>query len=209
MSKQAILNNIKLAINDRHYPDDGHYKDITRMQKENLLDEYLRLQGENMSNIVISSKENLLDDIKQVLQSSEAKQLLYTMDLPCDINLIDNVKLFAYDKNIEDSRHEIFHIDTSIVHARCGIANLGIMGFVSSTQSPRLASLITEHCIMLLDKKNIVRNLFEGVEFLKKQGNGILPTNIFFVAGPSRTADIELQTVFGVHGPRKTTTIIY
>lgn len=209
MSKQAILDNIRLAISGRKPSSDGHYIDITKMQEEDLLKEYLRLQAENMSNIIISSKEKLLDDIKQVLLSSEAKQLLYAMDLPCDVSSLEGIKLIAYDKSVEENRHELFHIDTSIVSARCGVANLGIMGFVSSPQSPRLTSLITEHCIMLLDKKNIVRNLFEGVEFLKKQGNGILPTNMFFVAGPSRTADIELQTVFGVHGPRKTTTIIY
>lgn len=210
MSKEAILNNIRLAIKDRKDAlEGGHYKDITKMQNEDLLQEYLRLQADNMSNVVISDSKNLLEDIQKVLADSKAQGLLYTMDLPCDVSNLSSVKTFPYNQSIEENRHEIFHIDTSIVKARCGVANLGIMGFVSSPESPRLASLIAEHCIMLLDKKNIVRNLFEGVEFLKKQNKDVLPTNLFFVAGPSRTADIELQTVFGVHGPRKTTTIIY
>ncbi|MDD7346594.1 LUD domain-containing protein, partial [Helicobacter sp.] len=59
-----------------------------------------------------------------------------------------------------------------------------------------------------------VENLYAGIECIKtyeknRSGSEILPTNIIFVAGPSRTADIELQTVFGVHGPRVVYVVLY
>ena len=38
---------------------------------------------------------------------------------------------------------------------------------------------------------------------------GALPSNVLFIAGPSRTADIELITVFGVHGSQKVHLILY
>lgn len=40
-------------------------------------------------------------------------------------------------------------------------------------------------------------------------GAGTLPANIFFVAGPSRTSDIELKIVLGVHGSRKVYLVLY
>ncbi len=42
-----------------------------------------------------------------------------------------------------------------------------------------------------------------------QSGAGVLPSNVLFIAGPSRTADIELITVFGVHGSQKVHIIIY
>ena len=42
-----------------------------------------------------------------------------------------------------------------------------------------------------------------------KSGAGVLPSNVLFIAGPSRTADIELITVFGVHGSQKVHLILY
>lgn len=38
---------------------------------------------------------------------------------------------------------------------------------------------------------------------------GALPSNVLFIAGPSRTADIELITVFGVHGSQKVHLVLY
>ncbi|WP_194941643.1 LUD domain-containing protein, partial [Campylobacter coli] len=62
--------------------------------------------------------------------------------------------------------------------------------------------------IVLLKKEDIVKSLSEALNLVKKE-NEILPTNILFIAGPSRTADIELITVFGVHGPQIAHIIIY
>ncbi len=48
------------------------------------------------------------------------------------------------------------------------------------------------------------------MQALKNQSkNGVLPTNMLLIGGPSRTADIELKTVFGVHGPQKVAIILY
>ena len=211
MSKEVMLQNIHQALKNRenqHF--EPKYQDIMQREKSDPLEEYLRLQKANMADVIVSSQEKLLEDIQKVLKESGAKKLLYTLDLPCDASQLTDIDLMAYDVEVEKRRETMFDdTDTSLLMVQCGVSNLGIMGLISSQKSPRLASLITEHCIMLLDSKNIVANIYEGVEFLKKINKEVLPTNIFFVAGPSRTADIELKTVFGVHGPRKVTVIVY
>ena len=151
------------------------------------------------------------------------KEILCNCDLDCEIEAVQNAlkqanlqsyALLPYTQSVDSMRDRLFGISASIVQARCGIADLGVIALSSNENAPRLSSLITNICIYLLDKNNVVPNMLEGIRFAKeyerkRSGSEILPSNIILVAGPSRTADIELQTVFGVHGPRKTYTVLY
>lgn len=151
------------------------------------------------------------------------KEILCNCDLDCELEAVQNAlkqanlqsyALLPYTQSVDSMRDRLFGISASIVQARCGIADLGVIALSSNENAPRLSSLITNICIYLLDKNNVVPNMLEGIRFAKeyerkRSGSEILPSNIILVAGPSRTADIELQTVFGVHGPRKTYTVLY
>lgn len=151
------------------------------------------------------------------------KEILCNCDLDCELEAVQNAlkqanlqsyALLPYTQSVDSMRDRLFGISASIVQARCGIADLGVIALSSNENAPRLSSLITNICIYLLDKNHIVPNMLEGIKFAKeyerkRSGSEILPSNIILVAGPSRTADIELQTVFGVHGPRKTYTVLY
>ncbi|STP12699.1 putative L-lactate dehydrogenase subunit YkgG [Helicobacter mustelae] len=209
MSKEMILKNIRHALQYREkFNFQTHFVDGIKHEEESLLEEFIQFQSKNKAELIHSNPENLKQDLEEVIKNAGIKKLLCATDLSLDITQIEGVQTLPYDKSIEENREELFGIEASIIEARVGIANLGIVGIVSSTASPRLTSLIAPHCIMLLDSKKILANLYEGLEYLKKMQD-ILPTNILFIAGPSRTADIELQTVFGVHGPQKTTVILY
>lgn len=155
--------------------------------------------------------------------SENLKEILCNCDLDCELEAVQNAlkqanlqsyALLPYTQSVDSMRDRLFGISASIVQARCGIADLGVIALSSNENAPRLSSLITNICIYLLDKNHIVPNMLEGIKFAKeyerkRSGSEILPSNIILVAGPSRTADIELQTVFGVHGPRKTYTVLY
>lgn len=155
--------------------------------------------------------------------SENLKEILCNCDLDCELEAVQNAlkqanlqsyALLPYTQSVDSMRDRLFGISASIVQARCGIADLGVIALSSNENAPRLSSLITNICIYLLDKNHIVPNMLEGIKFAKeyerkRSGSEVLPSNIILVAGPSRTADIELQTVFGVHGPRKTYTVLY
>ncbi len=214
-AKEYILGKLRDSIAHNHILESHspHYEGAIRMG-EDLLEAYKENQANNKGLVVESSKKDLATCINAILQENQSQQVLYNLDVEVDIKQLSGATFRAYTQSVDETRSELFSIDTSIVQARCAIADLGIIALSSNTNAPRLSSLITNVCIYLLDKNNIVPHLFAGIEFVKayekkRTGSEVLPSNIIFVAGPSRTADIELQTVFGVHGPRKTYVILY
>ena len=215
MSKHEILGRVRDSLkSNTHIPSfEVHYANPMNYTHKELLEEYKLNQSNNKAIVRESSKENLESSILEILKEVQAKQVLYNTDVKLELTNIES-KLIPYTQSVDSTREELFTIDTSIVQARCGVANLGIVGLSANPQAPRLSSLITNNCIYLLKKEHIVENLYAGIEHIKayereRSGTEILPTNIIFVAGPSRTADIELQTVFGVHGPRVVYVVVY
>ncbi|QDY61207.1 lactate utilization protein C [Helicobacter pylori] len=211
MSKELILKRIKEA-RAKHAIQGANpvYRNIIKVEFEDLVEEYKHFQVLNKAEVIESAKENLEQAILKALENFQSKKVLHSTDLDLNFEAFKDFALQPYDKEIEAMREELFEIDTALLHGVCGISSLGMIGAVSSHASPRLLSLITLNCIILLKKESIVRNLSEGVQALKNQSqNGALPTNMLLIGGPSRTADIELKTVFGVHGPQKVAVILY
>lgn len=217
MSKQSILNNVKASLQENkiqaQFPN---YANPMKRTNDDKVQEYIAWQVANKAIVIESSQESLAQDIYKALAESQAKNVLYNPNTDINpqslkaLDTQDSMQFVAYEKSVDEQRANLFAFDTSIVQASCGVANLGVIGVASSVKAPRLSSLITRTCIALLKKQDVVENFYEGVQTLKAQGeNGKLPTNMIFIAGPSRTADIELQTVFGVHGSVKSYIILY
>lgn len=94
-------------------------------------------------------------------------------------------------------KHEISCI--GITAPECVVATHGTVIQQTGTGQPRATSLLPSHHIAVVTEDKVVRGLDEG--FWKMRD---LPGNSFvFISGPSKTADIEAQLVFGAHGPRE------
>lgn len=199
MSKEIMLNNVRQALEQNHLNSaKKNYIDLIKHESSDKIKEYIALQNANKGIVVESS--DVAKSIAEILNKMEAKKVIYSLGVSDEVkNVKHSAEFIAYDKSIDSMRDLLFGVDTSIIKADCAVSELGIFGLASSKDSPRMASLITKNCIVILDKKDIVKHLHEATDKLKKDG---LPNNIIFIAGASRTADIELKTVFGVHGPQ-------
>ncbi|EKG3604714.1 lactate utilization protein C [Campylobacter upsaliensis] len=208
-SKEAILSNLKKAYVDKEFIRSPSIDPVEHIVTGGqMLEEMKRKMSDNKYIVEESTGDKLEEKINEIVQSYGYESLIYGESLGLDLVKIKAQKKICFDKEIENLRSEVFHSDFSIIHAHCGVSSHGVALVLSSKKQPRMLSLAPKLCIILLQKEKIVASLSEALN-LVKQENAILPSNILFIAGPSRTADIELVTVFGVHGPQKAHIILY
>lgn len=208
-SKASILAHLKNAHKETNFTRLDSIDPIEHIQTaDDMLSEMKQKMSDNKYIVENATKETLEEKINEIITKYNFKKMLYGTNLDLNLDQIKAEEKICFDKEIENLRHEVFHSDFSVIHARAGISSHGVALVPSSKEQPRMLSLAPKLCIVLLKKENVVKSLSEALNLIKKE-NEVLPTNILFIAGPSRTADIELITVFGVHGPQLAHIIIY
>ena len=89
-----------------------------------------------------------------------------------------------------------------ITGAFCAIAETGTLMTLSGPRTPATTSLLPETHIAVVRTGRIVRGMEDAWMLLREeQGANFMPRAVNFIAGPSRTADIEQTLVLGAHGP--------
>lgn len=175
---------------------------------EDLYKEFITRSAEHKANVVQSSAENLINDINAIFEKEGLKNLIYPEGLPVDVETLAIENKFKFDTPIDGFKERIFDYDVSIVNARHAVSSHGICCIASSKEQPRLLSLTPKVCIILVNKERIVKSIASALNSIKQE-EGRLPTNVVFIAGPSRTADIELVPVLGVHGSQIAYVVVY
>jgi L-lactate dehydrogenase complex protein LldG len=95
------------------------------------------------------------------------------------------------------SRAELFSCDAGVTTAQWGIAETGTVVLESAAERSRLASLVPPIHVALLSTRCICATLGDALARVSRGSHAIT-----FITGPSRTSDIELTLVVGVHGPQ-------
>jgi L-lactate dehydrogenase complex protein LldG len=85
-----------------------------------------------------------------------------------------------------------------ITGAAMGIASTGSLVLASGPSGGRTASLLPISHLCVLRESRLVATTRDAVRWVGAEGDS---SNIVFVTGPSRSADIEQLLVTGVHGP--------
>lgn len=91
-------------------------------------------------------------------------------------------------------------VEVGVTGADAGLAESGSLVMTHGPGRPRMASLIPEIHIALLDVTAITSTLAHWAA--KNPGFVADTANLVIVTGPSRTGDIEQHLNLGVHGPR-------
>lgn len=95
-------------------------------------------------------------------------------------------------------------VDLAVIEGVVGVAENGAIWVPEINMINRALPFITQHLVLVLNKANIVANMHEAYKKLDTIGNYGA-----FIAGPSKTADIEQALVIGAHGARSMMVILY
>ena len=107
-----------------------------------------------------------------------------------------------------DSLKELESIDIGVTLSDAAISQTGSLVEISNSDNYKLLSSISRIHITILDSANILANLSDLAPKIRSVLSSGKKPNITLIGGPSRTSDIEMKSVLGVHGPHEVHVII-
>jgi L-lactate dehydrogenase complex protein LldG len=96
---------------------------------------------------------------------------------------------------------ELEQVDLAVLPARLGVAENGAVWMTEEDCVHRVLPFITQHLLVALKRENLVGNMHEAYPKIRVDETGFGA----FIAGPSKTADIEQALVIGAQGARSVT----
>lgn len=115
---------------------------------------------------------------------------------------LDEVATSAYE--INPDAHQLADVELSIIKAHFGVAENGSVWVTEELLGHRAVPFICQHLAAVITADSIVDTMHRAYMRIgaAEYGWGA------FIAGPSKTADIEQSLVLGAHGPRSMTVFI-
>jgi len=116
---------------------------------------------------------------------------------PAGLMSLTRPQVYAEYKNTDISVDRLATVDAGVTTVDYAIALSGTLLLACDVHRPRSTSLLPPLHIAVLSADRIVPTLDHFFQHVTRP----LPSALTFITGPSRTADIELTPVKGVHGP--------
>lgn len=135
-----------------------------------------------------------------------AKRIATLMLPPADLTDLTpwpgGPKLSRFDRPIETLKSELFDAtDAGLTIADGAIGDTGTLIHADPRSMPRTLSLVPPIHICLLDARRLYPSLQAALAAARWRE--AMPSNLIFISGPSKTADIQQTMAYGAHGPRE------
>lgn len=141
----------------------------------------------------VENFEEIIESIKY--QFPEAKRIVSTFN-----ELEPVAEIYCN----TDTIHQPEDIDVAILSAHFGIAENGSVWITEHLMCDRALPFICQHLVVIISAEEIVSDMHAAYEKISNTDYGFA----IFIAGPSKTADIEQSLVLGAHGPVSMTVFI-
>jgi L-lactate dehydrogenase complex protein LldG len=152
---------------------------------------------------VLQSIGGAVHEVKDVAAIIEILQQQFK-DAVRILSVVNSFSGYAemYTKN--DDPHKLDNVDVAIIKAHFGVAENGAVWVTEELLQERVLPFICQHLVAIIDKQNIVATMQQAYDSIAGTQYGFGT----FIAGPSKTADIEQSLVLGAHGPKTMTVFI-
>ena len=151
----------------------------------------LKFIGGNV--VEVSSYSDVINYVKETF--TEAKRVLSS---------IKELESIAEVKDIYDDPHSLENVDLTVLKVHFGVAENGAVWITDDQLSARALPFISEYLAVVLEKEKIVATMHDAYDRIANANYGFGA----FIAGPSKTSDIEQSLVLGAHGPKGMTVFL-
>lgn len=138
-----------------------------------------------------------MEEVTSILQSKipEGRRTVTT---------VDAFSSFAEELSDQTDPHTLENVYLAIIKSSLGVAENGAVWVTSRDIKVRALPFICEHLAVIVSKEKIVPTLHEAYVLLEISDHDFGT----FIAGPSKTADIEQSLVLGAHGSKSMSVFI-
>ena len=121
------------------------------------------------------------------------------------VSLVPGAGRSTFDLAAAKDPHELEGIDVAVLPGELGVAENGAVWIPGKNLGPhRAIFVIPQHLVLVVPASAIVSNMHEAYAGLTIERPGFGA----WIAGPSKTADIEQALVVGAHGPMSCTVFV-
>ncbi|MPR35230.1 LutC/YkgG family protein [Salmonirosea aquatica] len=104
----------------------------------------------------------------------------------------------------QDDPHSLENVELCILEAQFGVAENGALWLTEAQMGQRVAPFITQNLAVVVKKTDLLPTMHHAYDRIAQAE---YPFGLF-LAGPSKTADIEQSLVLGAHGSRSMTVFL-
>jgi len=148
------------------------------------------------------------ESVVQILRQYPIKRVALSVSPLFDrIGLYEAVRSAGFDTRRWDEMtlDELYEFDCGITDVDYAVAESGTLVIKPTANHGRGLSLVPMYHIALVEEHQFVPDM---IDLFEKLGRDEDRSNFILISGPSKTADIEMNVVTGVHGPNVVETII-
>ncbi len=169
---------------------------------------FMALRGLHTEPHLVSDAKQTVDTLREIIGASDVKSAV-AAGLPAPAKLLVESALkgvkhsFVEDLKPAEALETISKADVGITWVQYAAAANGALVEVVYDDAVKLSSCLPRVHVALVSSQTLLPDLDAAIAKIGetlKSGSGRKPV-VSIISGPSKTADIELRLIYGVHGP--------